>query len=174
MIRISDIQAVIASEAKQSISPQQERMDCFVASLLAMTKGCESAISPPVSREVWLVRSALHSEGAGKAGCRLHPWVPCNKKHGGRTTGSTGITPAFPAQWFTAYTALSPVTGLSCHCRRRNLFRQLDASVGESGPHGFAVRINAVRHRRIRVHRIPLHVRDDRERPSERNGTAGL
>jgi hypothetical protein len=21
----------------------------------------------------------------------LHPWVPCNKKHGGRTTGSTGI-----------------------------------------------------------------------------------
>ncbi len=27
------------------------------------------------------------SEGAGKAGCRLHPWAPCNKKHGGRTTG---------------------------------------------------------------------------------------
>jgi hypothetical protein len=46
------------------------------------------------------------TEGAGKAGCRLHPWVPCNKKHGGRTTGSTGITPAFPAQWFTAYFVL--------------------------------------------------------------------
>src|SRR6266702_6085960 len=29
--------AVIASEAKQSISPQKERMDCFVAALLAMT-----------------------------------------------------------------------------------------------------------------------------------------
>ena len=43
---------------------------------------------------------SLKSEGAGKAGCRLHPWVPCNKKHGGSTTGSTGITPAFPAQWF--------------------------------------------------------------------------
>ena len=28
---------VIASEAKQSISPCKERMDCFVASLLAMT-----------------------------------------------------------------------------------------------------------------------------------------
>jgi hypothetical protein len=26
---------VIASEAKQSISPRRERMDCFVASLLA-------------------------------------------------------------------------------------------------------------------------------------------
>jgi len=53
-------------------------------------------------------------------------------------------------------------------------FRQLDASIGASGPHGFAVRINAVRQRRIRVHRIPLHVRDDRERPSERNGTVGV
>jgi uncharacterized metal-binding protein len=29
---------VIASEAKQSISPLEERMDCFVASLLAMTE----------------------------------------------------------------------------------------------------------------------------------------
>jgi hypothetical protein len=57
----------------------------------------------------------LKTEGAGKAGRRSHPWVPCNKKHGGRTTGSTGITPAFPAQWFTAYFVLSPVTGLFCH-----------------------------------------------------------
>ena len=30
---------------------------------------------------------SLNGEGAGKAGCRLHPWAPCNKKHGGRTTG---------------------------------------------------------------------------------------
>ena len=29
--------AVIASGAKQSISPSEERVDCFVASLLAMT-----------------------------------------------------------------------------------------------------------------------------------------
>src|SRR5262245_18122261 len=29
--------SVIASEAKQSTSPNEERMDCFVASLLAMT-----------------------------------------------------------------------------------------------------------------------------------------
>src|SRR5450631_816639 len=30
--------AVIASEAKQSIAQRKERMDCFVATLLAMTK----------------------------------------------------------------------------------------------------------------------------------------
>jgi hypothetical protein len=40
----------------------------------------------------------------------------------------------------TVYSALSLVTGLVCHHRRRNLFHQLDASVGASGPHGFAVR----------------------------------
>src|SRR5258708_18172146 len=33
------ISAVIASEAKQSMSQHEERMDCFVASLLAMTVG---------------------------------------------------------------------------------------------------------------------------------------
>jgi hypothetical protein len=31
------LRSVIASEAKQSIFPREERMDCFVASLLAMT-----------------------------------------------------------------------------------------------------------------------------------------
>jgi hypothetical protein len=65
--------------------------------------------------ESCVVLDPLNNEGAGKAGRRLHPWVPCNRKHGGRTTGSTGITPAFPAQWFTAYFVLSPVTGLFCH-----------------------------------------------------------
>jgi hypothetical protein len=41
----------------------------------------------------------------------------------------------------------------------------LDASIGASGPHDFAVRIRAVRRRHIRVHRIPSRVCDDRETP---------
>src|SRR5450755_1289795 len=50
----------------------------------------------------------------------------------------------------TAYVVLSPVTGLFCHRRQRIKFclspvgptqlRELDASVGASGPHDFAVR----------------------------------
>jgi microcompartment protein CcmK/EutM len=35
------LRIVIASEAKQSMSRQKERVDCFVASLLAMTWGFE-------------------------------------------------------------------------------------------------------------------------------------
>jgi hypothetical protein len=38
--------AVIASEAKQSIVPRQERMDCFVASLLAMTEFAATLRAP--------------------------------------------------------------------------------------------------------------------------------
>jgi hypothetical protein len=58
---------------------------------------------------------------------------------------------------------LSP--SLADHC-------QLDAGVEASGPHAFAVRFSAVRQRPIRVHRIPLRVRDVRETPLLRNGTA--
>jgi hypothetical protein len=52
-----------------------------------------------------------------------------------------------------------------------NGFRKLDASVGASGPHDFAVHLK----RRsscsaISVHRIPPHVRDDRETPLLRDG----
>jgi hypothetical protein len=47
------------------------------------------------------------------------------------------------------------VTGLVCHRHQRNCFRQLDTSVGASGPHDFAVRIGIARLARRRVHRIP-------------------
>src|SRR5215468_8715673 len=66
--------------------------------------------------------------------------------------------PAFPAQWFYGLYVISPVTGLSCHRRRRDAkhHRQLDASVGAPGPYDFAVRDIVVRLRTRRVHRIPL------------------
>ena len=46
----------------------------------------------------------------------------------------------------------------------------LNASIGASGPHGFAVRIGAVRQERRRVHRIQPRVRDDRDTPLEWGG----
>jgi len=52
------------------------------------------------------------------------------------------------------------------------IFRQLDTSVGVSGPHDFAVRFSAVRQERHHVHRIPSRVRDDREAPLEWDETA--
>ena len=54
----------------------------------------------------------------------------------------------------------------------RRHHRGFDASIGASGPHDFAVRLSAVRQKRLRVHRIPLHVRDDRETPLVWDGMA--
>ena len=49
----------------------------------------------------------------------------------------------------------------------------LDASVGASGPHDFAVReVASPVKRAARVHRIPPYVRDVAQRPSEWGGTA--
>src|SRR5450432_2284481 len=73
-----------------------------------------------------------------------------------RVTTSTPESPGIPARnGFNAYVVLSPVTGLFCHRRQRIKFclspvgptqlRELDASVGASGPHDFAVRCNISR-----------------------------
>jgi hypothetical protein len=79
------------------------------------------------------------------------------------------VTPESPgiprAMVLTVSFALSPVTGLFCHRHRRSCLHRLDTSVGVSGPHDFAVRFSAVRQERIRVHRIPPRVRDDRDTP---------
>jgi hypothetical protein len=47
------------------------------------------SISPPSSK----------TEGAGKAGCGLHPWSACIKKHAAEPQVQPE-QPAFPAQWF--------------------------------------------------------------------------
>src|SRR6202521_1961222 len=90
------------------------------------------------------------------------------------TSVVTTVTPKnvrhSPRNGVNAYIVLSPVTGLSCHRRWRSCLHRLDASVGASGPHDFAVRIRAIRQERCRVHRIPSHARDDRETPLERDG----
>ena len=72
-------------------------------------------------------------------------------------TTVTPETPGIPrAMVLTVSFALSPVTGLVCHRRPAKLAsRELDASVGASGPHDFAVRSQRVRLCAPRVHRIP-------------------
>src|SRR5437868_5981069 len=62
----------------------------------------------------------LETEGAGKAGCRLTPAVSCAKLHivgAHEHTGSAETARPSPRNGFTAYFALSPVSGLFCHRR---------------------------------------------------------
>jgi hypothetical protein len=113
----------------------------------------------------------------GRGECRV-PNAPAalrakNRKHASKSPRLRRDHPAFPhAMVLTAYFALSPVIGLSCHRRFADTgvsgplgptspSAKLDAGVEASGPHDFAVRVSAVRPRkifalrRIRVHRIP-------------------
>src|SRR5207245_2125019 len=81
-------------------------------------------------------------------------------------------SPGIPrAMVLTVSFVLSPVTGLVCHRHQRSRLRELDASVGASGPHDFAVRVSAIRQRRRRVHRIPRPTSVTiAKRPSEEAG----
>src|SRR6266568_6127470 len=97
-------------------------------------------------------------EGVGNAGCPLHP-QPRVPLCIGRTHTSKRVHrnhPTFPhAMVLTVSFELSSVTGLFCHRRLRiksclspvgpTRLHKLDASVGASGPHDFAVRNNIVR-----------------------------
>jgi len=57
----------------------------------------------------------------------------------------------------TVSSELSPVTGFLVTVAPKKLASQeLDASIGASGPHDFAVRVSHVRLRDLSVHRIPL------------------
>ena len=77
------------------------------------------------------------------------------KKHTSIVTTVTPEQPGIPrAMVLTVSFVLFPVTGLVCHRRQRKYFRQLDASVGASEPHDFAVRLSAVRQKH---HQRPPH-----------------
>src|ERR1700716_1305736 len=91
-------------------------------------------------------RTALETtEGAGKAGCRPHPWSACRKKARGRTTGTGGSSGLPCAMGYGLY-VIFPVTGLvatvACGSSRK-----LSACIGAPEPHDFAVRCDIIRQR---------------------------
>jgi hypothetical protein len=112
---------VIASGAKQSISPHQESMDCFVASLLAMT--ARYTFTFPRRNAPELCKNFCPQKNRGRRESRV-PVAPAaargvvvsTRVSHHRFTGTPGLPCAMV---LTAYFALSPVTGLVCHRRSR-------------------------------------------------------
>ena len=99
--------------------------------------------------------------------CRTHS-LACESKKARRVSHHryNAINRHSLRDGFNGYFALSPVTGLFCHRRLRNSFRKLDASVGASGPHDFAVRdLPRSSHTPARPSHPAPNVRDDREAP---------
>src|SRR5947199_10876762 len=68
----------------------------------------------------------------------------CTKKCAHEHTGSAETLRPSLRNGFTAYIALSPVNGLSCHRRPQEALasHKLDTSVALSGPHDFVVRFS--------------------------------
>src|SRR5205085_11856521 len=84
-----------------------------------------------------------HQMAQGMPGARCVRSLACKlRRHTSIVTTVTPKTPGIPrAMVLTVSFVLFPVTGLCCHRHRRKYFRQLDASVGASEPHDFAVRL---------------------------------
>jgi hypothetical protein len=128
---------------------------------------CVHVLAAQFARAVQIF-SAHKNRGRRESRVRAAPAVSrakCANKNAHEHTGSAEAIRPSLRNGFTTYTALSPVTGLSCHRRLAEDSARLDAGVGASGPHGFAVRVSTFRQARIRVHRIQPRVRDDRDTP---------
>src|SRR2546423_3681229 len=108
-----------------------------------------------------------HQRAQGMPGAQCARSLACKiKKHTSIVTTVTPGSPGIPrAMVLTVSFVLFPVTGLVCH-RRLAFTAKLDASVGASEPHDFAVR-----EARTFVFRAasrpphPARVRDDRDTP---------
>jgi len=168
--------AVIASEAKQSISPHKERMDCFVASLPCANA---SRLSQAMTEDI-----LLHSRGAfrpsfamlvppspnrGRRECRA-PGAPAAARVVVVNTrvshhGHTGNARHSPRDGFTAYFVLSPVIGLFCHRRLRiesaNLTPASRRQDHTTSPSAFAPFVKGA----FASTASRANVRDDRETP---------
>ena len=100
-------------------------------------------------------------EGAGKAGCTLHPRsrAQCAQRSAHTSIQVQRRHPGLPCA--VVYDLLRALLGDRAFLPpspRGPRPTRLDASVGASGPHDFIVRFSAVRRQHIRVHRIPPRV----------------
>jgi hypothetical protein len=89
-------------------------------------------------------------EGAGKAGCWLHPWPACSKKSTRRSPQVQPETSGLPCAMVLTVSFALPGDRASCP-RHEQIVRSLGISVGMPGPHDFAVRddITRPRHRAL-------------------------
>ncbi len=135
---------------REAIQRRSMILDCFVAYAPRNdADGCTST-SPRRDQRPRL-RISFHPrkiEGAGKAGCRPHPWSACSKKARGRTTGSAKTSRPSLHDGLRLIRALPGAPGClaTVASETRKRLRRLNTSVGVSGPRDFAVREWAARH----------------------------
>src|SRR6266568_2310291 len=125
-------------------------MDCFAE--LAMTEDTPSrSRATTCPRFASNFRDLFKKEGAGNAGCALHPrsrTQNCRKLRARAYRAAEAIRHSL-RNGFTAYNALSPVSrsSLATVAPEKLISRNLTPAYRASGPHVFAVHSRAVRFR---------------------------
>jgi hypothetical protein len=111
-----------------------------------------------------------NKEGAGKTGCRPHPWPACNKKKQEPVTTGSAKSSGLPCAMVLRLPARSPrgPGSLAPVIPEKLASQELSASVGAPGPHAFSVRVGIVRPHDMRAPTPPASIasaptfRDDR------------
>ena len=105
-------------------------------------------LATQIAPELCLESVPQNKRAQGMPGARCTRGLVC-KMHKGKHTRAfrfSGGNPAFPAQWFYGlFRALLGDRAFLPPSPAKTCFRRLDASVGASGPHDFAVRASAAR-----------------------------
>jgi hypothetical protein len=132
--------------------------------------GCSNAFPRHIAPESCLISRPTRPRGRRECRMLAAPAsLACKRKCTLRTQATTGTaeTPAFPAQWFYGLYVISSVRrAFWPPSLSRNVPRELDPSVGGSGPHDFAVRLGIARQSMPQRPSLPAsNVRDDREAP---------
>src|ERR1700749_4626524 len=121
-------------------------------------------------------RSATPRGEQGRPGARCTRGLACKgrEKDAHEHTGSAEAVRPSLRNGFTAYFVLSLATGLFVTIARvmRSIIANLTPASGRQDHTTSPSASRAVRQKRISVHRIPPHVRDDRETPLLRDGMA--
>jgi hypothetical protein len=127
------------------------KKDLILRSALARVSKDGPRVTPPHSRGA--IRpgfaQAVPSEIRGRRECRARrahpqPRVQSKKAHELVTAGRRFARHS-PRNGFNGFLRALPGDRAVCHRRQRSCLRQLDASIGASGPHDFAVRSARVR-----------------------------
>jgi len=151
------------------------RLDCLEFALLAMTSHAFAFSRRAWPEAYWKISPFRRTEGAGNAGCPMHPQPGVRSRVVICTPVFTAEAPEnirhSPRNGFTAYNVLSPATNSSCH-RRPADWMASHVPVGLSmPPRGLTSTTDARttrlhRPQRCRSSRAPLSTAHELPRPA--------
>jgi hypothetical protein len=143
-------------------------MDCFASLAMTADRNDFAFSRRDAPGVLHFVVPPKDQRAQGRPGARCTRGLACNVHQKMRTRAYrfSGNTPASPTQWLYGLYEFAPVTGFLATVITRIAPHNLTPAPGRqahtTSPYAWATLVS----RSLRVHRIPPHGRDDRDRPS--------